>query len=169
MLHTFFVRISLLVAATMLVFGVSALLAICSKTLYSLRATSLRHVAPDPFLLFLLWRCLLDVGESDYSSAVFWVVMYLFLFRKMAPNLRPSPSYRELAAEAVLLLSCGSFCVLASLGLVQRVLGPVAALLLKPYILIPVSFGMLVLLVWRAFRETPSSPVEPHAPIATLR
>src|SRR5580693_5984578 len=64
----------------------------------------------------------------------------------------------QLGAEATVWGAVGAGGVLVYFDLLQRILGPVGAFLLRPLVLLTVSFAILLLLVWRGFRATQSAP-----------
>jgi hypothetical protein len=169
MLNALFAKAALLVACVILAFGLLALLAIFFPTFPSLRVREGKTLwfLRNWLVQVLVWRLLSDLSSGAYFDAIYWFAFGWYLTRRSNLRLR-AQNTSQLGLDAFLSLSVGAIGVLDYLGLVGRVLGPVGIWLLKPIVLIPLSFGILAWLVFWAYRQKSTSDTR-YSPSAFLQ
>jgi hypothetical protein len=150
--HSFFTNMSLAVALLMLGWAIFALLGLLSSAVFRWRAAQTQWPFRNPEVLALIWFYSFDVSRGDYFSAIFYAIFFGWIFRRS--KVKNPLTLSQLGAEATLLGAVGVGGVLVYFDLLQRILGPVGAFLLRPLVLLTVSFAILLLLVWRGFRAT---------------
>lgn len=159
-MHSFATNLSFAVALLMLGWALFAFLGLLWPPVFQWRAAETRWPFRNPEFLALIWFCSFNVSQGDYFSAIFYGIFYGWILSRSKVNV--ALTRNQLQAELIFLGGVGISGVLVYLQLFQRILGPVGTFLLKPLVLLPVSFALLLLLVWRGFRATQSAPTFHH-------
>ncbi len=159
-MHSFSTNLAFAVALLMLGWALLAFLALLSPPVFQWRAARIRWPFRNPEILALIWFCSFNVSRGDYFSAILYGIFYGWILSRSKVNVVLTRN--QLQAEAIFLGGLGISGVLVYLQLFQRILGPVGTFLLKPLVLLPASFAILLLLVWRGFRATQSAPTLHH-------
>lgn len=149
-MHAFFANAAFAVALAMLAVCLFSLVALLCSPVYD-RLANLERFLRVPSALFLLWLVLHYAAAEGYFSALWFALLFGWMDR--ASKTKTPLTRSGLVFQSVFLAAAGGVGVLSYFNLIERVLGPVGVFPLKPLVLIPGSFAIVLLVVWMNTRH----------------